>query len=371
MWIYDDQNWPNFRWSAQTLACPLADVRHRQGRLLGRMDGLGFEIRGEASLYTLTTDLVKSSAIEGEKINEQDVRSSLARRLGLDVAGLTPPRRDVEGLVDMMLDATQNFSYPLTTARLFDWHGALFPTGRSGLHKIMVGQWRKTESDPMQVVSGSIGREKTHFQAPDAACLSREMKIFLTWFNRNDGFDPVIKAGIAHLWFVTLHPFEDGNGRIARAMSDLALARADGMAERFYSLSSAIEAERRDYYRQLERQQRGTTDITGWLLWFVNCLGRALSIAEKTLERTLFKFRFWAVLAQNVVNDRQRFVINRMFDDQFKGFINTSKYAKLAKCSRDTALRDLRQLRDRGLLIQNPGGGRSTSYRLPSQDEIL
>ncbi len=333
------------------------------------MEGLGFELKREASLSTLTNDVVKSSAIEGENLNPEEVRSSIARRLGIDIAGLIPASRDVEGIVEMMLDATQQFSKPLAKDRLLDWHAALFPTGRSGMHKITVGGWRTIEAGPMQVVSGPIGKEKVHFEAPAAERLDKEMEAFLAWIAGEDDTDPVIRAGIAHLWFVTIHPFEDGNGRIARAIGDMALARADGTPDRFYSLSSQIEAERKQYYDQLETQQRATPDITNWLSWFLDCLGRAISNDETTLGNVMFKAHLWYTINQKPVNDRQRLIINRMLEDGFEGFMNTSKYAKLSKCSNDTALRDIQELKERGIFIQNPGGGRSTSYRLPDREE--
>ena len=369
MWIYEHQDWGSFSWDAHALAAKLADIRYAQGRLLGRMEGLGFALRREASLRVLTDDVVKSSAIEGEKLNLAEVRSSVARWLGIDDAGLVAPRRDVEGIVEMMLDATQQFSEPLTEARLFSWHAALFPTGRSGMHSITTGAWRAADVDLMQVVSGPIGKEKLHFEAPMAARLAKEMQLFLAWFARADDIDSVIKAGIAHLWFVTIHPFEDGNGRIARAIGDMALARGDGTEGRFYSLSSQIEAERKQYYAQLEKQQRGTPDLTDWLVWFLACLGRAIESAETTLGNVLFKAELWGKINQNSVNERQRLVIKRMLEDDFEGFMNTSKYAKLAQCSNDTALRDMQELKARSIFIQNPGGGRSTSYRLPDREE--
>ena len=369
MWIHEHQNWTNFTWDADALASKLADIRHRQGRLLGRMEGLGFELRREASLSTLTNDVVKSSAIEGETLNHEEVRSSIARRLGIDVAGLIPASRDVEGIVEMMLDATQSFSKPLTKDRLFGWHAALFPTGRSGMHRITVGNWRTVDAGPMQVVSGPTGREKVHFEAPGADRLEKEMDAFLGWFDQKSGLDPVLKAGIAHLWFVTIHPFEDGNGRIARAIGDMALARADGTPDRFYSLSSQIEAERKAYYDQLENQQRSTPEITVWLEWFLECLGRAISNAETTLGTVLFKAQLWNKINQSPVNERQRFIINRMLENDFIGYMNTSKYAKLAKCSNDTALRDIQELKARDVFLQNESGGRSTSYRLPESIE--
>ena len=364
MWVHEHDDWPEFTWDAKALASKLAEVRHQQGRLLGRMEGLGFDLRREASLDTLTSDVVKSSAIEGEILNPEEVRSSIARRLGLDIAGLVPASRHVEGIVEMMLDATQKFSKPLTKDRLFGWHAALFPTGRSGMHKITVGGWRTAEAGAMQVISGRAGREKVHFEAPGAERLEKEMKTFLAWFEKKTDLDAVLKAGIAHFWFVTIHPFEDGNGRIARAIGDMALARADGTADRFYSLSAQIERERKAYYDHLERQQRSEPDITDWLSWFLDCMGRAITSAETTLGNVLFKAELWKKINQSPVNDRQRNVINRMLEDGFKGFMNTSKYAKLAKCSNDTALRDIQDLVARGIFLQNEGGGRSTSYAL-------
>lgn len=369
MWMHEHQNWPNLFWDAESLELKLADLRYRQGRLLGRMEGLGFELRQEACLSTLTRDVVQSSEIEGERLNPEEVRSSIARRLGIDMAGLAPAGREVEGVVEMMLDATQQFSSPLTRDRLFGWHAALFPTGRSGMRRIAVGGWRTMDAGPMQVVSGPVGREKVHFEAPSAERLEYEMQAFLDWFDGSDGMDPVLKAGVAHLWFVTIHPFEDGNGRIARAIADMALARADGMPDRFYSLSAQIAAERKDYYRQLERQQRGTPEISGWLAWFLDCLGRAISSAETAVGSVLSKARLWDKINRRPVSERQRKIISRMLEDGFEGHMSTSKYARLARCSNDTALRDIQDLKEGGIFIQNPGGGRSTSYRLPDQDE--
>jgi Fic family protein len=367
MWIYEHKDWPNFSWDTLRLTSKLADIRHRQGRLLGRMEGLGFDLNREALLSTLTSDVVKSSAIEGENLSPDEVRSSIARRLGINIAGLIPVSRNVEGIVEMMLDATQSFSKPLTKKRLFDWHAALFPTARSGMHSIVIGNWRNDVNGPMQVVSGPIGHETVHFEAPSADILNKEMTNFLSWFEEQNNIDPVIRAGIAHLWFVTIHPFEDGNGRIARAIADMALARADNTGCRFYSLSSQFEFERKDYYRQLERQQCSTAEITNWLEWFLDCLGRAIYSAEDTLSKIMFKAQLWNKINQNSVNERQRHIINRMLEDDFQGHINTSKYAKLSKCSNDTALRDIQDLKGRGIFIQNPGSGRSTSYRLPDE----
>ncbi|MBI1191524.1 MAG: DUF4172 domain-containing protein [Tepidisphaera sp.] len=369
VYIHEITDWPTFSWDGKTLAGVLAGVRHKQGRLLGKMEALGFDLRAEASLAVLTSDVVKSSAIEGEKLNPDEVRSSLARRLGLDVAGLPKAGRDVEGVVEMMLDATQNFAAPLTQERLFGWHAALFPTGRSGMGRITVGAWRTKASGPMQVVSGPMGREKVHFEAPEADRLESEMRRLIDWFNAAASIDPVLKAGIAHFWFVTIHPFEDGNGRIARAIADMSLARADGTKDRFYSMSSQIEAERKDYYLRLEAAQRGDLDITRWLDWFLGCLGRAIDGAEQTLSTVLYKARVWQRINRSPVNDRQRLVINRMLNG-FKGYLSTSKYAKLAKCSTDTALRDIRELLERGILAQNTGRGRSTSYRLADAESM-
>lgn len=365
MWMHEYQSWPNFTWNIEVLSSQLADVRYRQGRLLGRMESFGFEARQEANLNTLTNDVVKSSAIEGEHLNPNEVRSSIARRLGMDIAGLSPTSRNVEGIVEMMLDATQQFSQPLTKTRLFDWHAALFPTGRSGMHWITVGDWRTLASGSMQVVSGPIGREKIHFEAISADKIEKEMQMFLTWFNQEKGIDLILKAGIAHLWFVTIHPFEDGNGRIARAIADMVLASADGTSNRFYSLSTQIAAEREGYYQYLEIQQKSSPEITGWLTWFLDCFGHAIFRAENTINRVLFKAQLWNKLNQKTTNERQRLIINRMLENNFEGYMNTSKYAKLAKCSNDTALRDIQDLKNRGIFIQNLSGGRSTSYKLP------
>jgi Fic family protein len=367
-YIHQQPGWPHFKWDAAKLSPLLADVRHRQGRLLGRMDGIGFVLRSEASLSTLTDDVIKSSAIEGEHLDPLEVRSSIARRMGLDVAGIIPASRDVEGFVEMMMDATQNYRQPLTAERLFDWHSSLFPTGRSGMHRITVGAWRTAESGAMQVVSGPIGREKVHFEAPAAELLDREMSVFLEWLDSTNEMDPVLKAGIAHFWFVTIHPFADGNGRIGRTIADMALARADGVAERFYSMSAQVEAERKQYYQNLEICQRGNMDITSWLEWYLGCLGRAIDRAGDTLSGIMRKAKIWERINQIGVNERQRKVINRVLDG-FEGKLNSSKYAKLAKCSPDTALRDIHILLERGILTQNGAGGRSTSYELAELEE--
>ena len=367
--IHARQGWPELTWDAKALAGALAAVRHKQGKHLGKMEAMGFGLRTEAGLAALTDEVVTSSAIEGENLNTREVRSSIARRLGLDVGGLPKPGRAVEGIVEMMLDATRNFDKPLTAERLQAWHAALFPTGRSGMSRIAVGAWRTGEAGPMQVVSGPIGKEKVHFEAPEAGRLEGEMKRFLKWFNGPSDLDPVLKAGMAHFWFVTIHPFDDGNGRMARAIADMALSRADGTKDRFYSMSSAIERERKEYYLQLETAQHGPLDITVWLAWFLGCLGRAIENADTTLATVLHKAKLWQRINPDPVNERQRKVINRMLED-FKGHLNTSKYAKLAQCSNDTALRDMGALVERGVLVKNPGGGRSTSYRLARPDEV-
>ena len=364
-YIHENSDWPAFLWNEGKIAAQLAAVRHRQGRLLGRMEGVGFDLRDEALLRTLTQDVVKSSEIEGEILDTDQVRSSIARRLGIDAGALTPADREVEGVVEMMLDATRNFEEPLSAERLFDWHAALFPTGRSGMTRIIVGAWRDDRSGPMQVVSGPLGRERVHFEAPAADRVDGEVADFLDWFNRGSGIDPVLKAAITHLWFVTIHPFEDGNGRIARAIADMALARSEGSSQRFYSMSAQIRHERSDYYEQLEDAQKGDLDITPWLDWFLGCLDRALDGTEAVLASVFLKARFWDRYAQAPFNPRQRDMLNRLLDG-FEGKLTSSKWAKIEKCSPDTALRDINELIDQGVLRKEPGGGRSTSYSLVS-----
>lgn len=362
-YIHTLQDWPRFRWNRESLSGLLASVRHRQGRLLGRMEALGFKLRQEAVLRTLTEDVLKSSEIEGEKLDAEQVRSSIARRLGMDIGGLKTVDRNVEGVVEMMLDATRHYDQPLTAERLFAWHASLFPTGRSGMRRIRVGAWRDDSGDPMQVVSGPMGKERVHFEAPIAKRLDPEMGTFLDWFNGNTEGDWVVKAGLAHLWFVTIHPFEDGNGRIARAIADMALARSEQSSQRFYSMSAQIRQERADYYDILERTQKATMDITPWMDWFLQCLGRAIDGAEATLGTVLSKARFWETFRDALLNERQRLVVNRLLDG-VEGKLTTMKYGKLAKCSHDTALRDIAALVERGILVRNPEGGRSTSYSL-------
>lgn len=366
MYLWEKPDWPAFTWDEKALAKPIAQVSREQGRLLGKMEALGFDLRNEAHLRTLTEDVLKSSEIEGEKLERDQVRSSIARRLGMDVGGLIPADRDVEGVVEMMLDATSNHQKPLTEERLFDWHAALFPTGRSGMHKIRVGTWRDDSTGPMDVVSGAIGKENVHYQAPPAERLSDEMAKFLTWFEGPKDTDPLLTAGLAHLWFVTIHPFDDGNGRIARAITDMALARSEKTGQRFYSMSAQIRRERNDYYNTLEATQKGALDVTRWQTWFIDCLHRAIDGAQETLGAVLFKAQLWERFAKEPVNKRQIKVLNRLLDG-FEGKLTTSKWAKLAKCSQDTAYRDILDLVERGAMQKDPGGGRSTSYSLVTE----
>jgi Fic family protein len=363
MYIHELDTWPRLHWRAETIAAPLASVRDRQTRLIRHMEALGFNLQQEAVLQTLTADVLKSSEIEGEKLDAAQVRSSVARRLGMDIGALKSADRNVEGVVEMMLDATRHYDRPLTAERLFAWHASLFPTGRSGMSAIKVGGWRDDKTGPMQVVSGPMGKERVHLEAPKAGLLDREMKSFLDWFEGDKPIDQVLAAGLAHLWFVTIHPFDDGNGRIARSIADMALARSEHSPQRFYSMSAQIRQERNDYYDILERTQKGTMDVTPWMEWFLGCLGRAIDGAQVTLSAVLGKARFWERIKGVQLNDRQRLVINRLLDG-FEGKLTTSKYAKVAKCSQDTAHRDILALVDEGVLVRNPEGGRSTSYSL-------
>lgn len=362
-YIHQLKDWPKFRWNHEPLAQQLAAVRHRQGRLIGRMEALGFTLRAEAMLQSLTEEVLKSSEIEGEVLDKDQVRSSIARRLGMDIGAIAPADRHVEGVVEMMLDATQKYSAPLTPQRLCDWHAALFPTGRSGMRRITVGAWRQTNADPMQVVSGPVGREHVHYEAPPAEKLDHEMHEFLAWFNGEEPIDGVLKAAIAHLWYVTIHPFEDGNGRIARAIADMVLARSENSPQRFYSMSAQIRLERKAYYDVLETTQKGGLDITQWLEWFLGCLSRAFDGAETILGSVLKKARFWEMRGGEQFNERQKKVLNRLLDG-FEGKLTSSKWAALGKCSQDTASRDIDDLVKRGILVKDAAGGRSTSYSL-------
>lgn len=378
-YIHQLSVWPKFTWAHDAIAPLLGSVRNRQGRLIGRMEAMGFPLRSEAVLRTLTLDVIKTSEIEGVLLDPRQVRSSVARRLGMDVGGMVASDRHVDGVVEMMIDATQNFNKPLTKDRLFGWHASLFPSGRSGMQKIRIASWRDGSKGPMQVVSGPMGREKVHFEAPDASRLDAEMKVFLKWFNNTTGsapgIDPVLKAAIAHLWFVTIHPFEDGNGRIARAIADMQLARADGSAQRFYSMSVQIRQERSMYYNVLEEAQkntetfRGGIDITPWVDWFLGCLDRALSATENTLSGVLKKAQFWEAFPVGSLNERQVMMLNKIFDG-IEGNLTSSKWAKMSKCSQDTALRDILELVEKGILVKDSAGGRSTCYLLKDGDEL-
>ncbi len=365
-YIWEQRQWPALRWDDHALAKLLTHTSREQGRLLGKMEGIGFDLRSEAHLRTLTEDVVQSSEIEGEKLERDQVRSSIARRLGMDVAGLIPADRNVEGIVEMMLDATGDYEKPLTPDRLYAWHASLFPTGRSGMSTIKVGGWREDTRGPMQVVSGPVGREKIHYQAPPAARVAGEMETFLAWFAKPGDMDALLVAGLAHLWFVTIHPFDDGNGRIARAIADMALARSEGTGQRFYSMSGQIRQERSEYYNLLERTQKSGVDVTHWQTWFLECLLRAIEGAQGTLAAVLKKARFWERFAKEPLNERQITVINRLLDG-FEGKLTSSKWAKLTKTSQDTAHRDITNLVERGALRKDEGGGRSTSYSLATE----
>jgi Fic family protein len=359
-YIYQHKSWPNFTWREADINALFGEVRNLQGLIIGKMNTLGFATKEEATLITLTLDVIKSSEIEGEKLDYDQVRSSIARRLGLNIAGLIPANRNVDGVVEMMLDATRNYQNPLTNDRLFGWHSALFPSGFSGMHKIEVGRYRTGE---MQIVSGAMGKEKIHFEAIPAEKLNDEMDIFLTWFNNDSTMDPVLKSAIAHFWFIIIHPFDDGNGRIARAISDLMLTRADKTTERYYSMSSQILVERKQYYDTLQKVQHSDGDITDWLKWFLSCLKNSLLSTEQALQKILRKNDFWSIHENSNFNERQRLVLNKLFDG-FDGKLKSSKWAKIAKCSPDTALRDIKDLIEKGILRQEQEGGRSTNYEL-------
>lgn len=360
MYVYQHKNWTDFKWNNDKLLSLLANVRHLQGRLLGQMENLGFKLQEEAVLSTLTLDVLKSTEIEGEILNKDQVRSSIARRLGLEVSGLVDSLRNVDGVVEMMLDATQNYTLAITDERLFGWHAALFPTGYSGMYKIEVAKYR---SGDMQVVSGAMGKEKVHYEAPKANIVETEMNHFLKWFNNGSEIDSVLKAAVAHFWFITIHPFDDGNGRIARAITDMQLSRSDKSSQRFYSMSNQILTERKKYYEILEKTQHSNGDITEWLEWFLSCLERALINSSEVLEAVLVKAKFWEQHSQTQLNDRQRLMLNKLFDG-FEGKLTSSKWAKIAKCSQDTAIRDIQDLIGKSILQKEAAGGRSTNYEL-------
>jgi len=363
IYLHEKENWTDFTWDNKKVMIKLGEARNLQGRILGKMESLGFDLQNEAVVNTLTLDVIKSSEIEGEFLEVEQVRSSIARRLGIDIAGSVESERHVEGVVEMMLDATQRYDLPLTKDRLFGWHAALFPSGWSNLYKITVADWRKDTRGPMQVVSGPMGKEKVHYQAPDSGRIEFEMEKFLNWFENEREIDLVLKAAIAHLWFVSIHPFDDGNGRITRAITDMTLARSDKSVRRFYSMSAQIRAERKDYYEKLEKAQKGNTDITEWILWFLQCIINAIDSTEETLSKILHKAEFWKLHSKTIFNERQQKIINRLLDG-FDGKLTTSKWGKINKCSQDTALRDIQDLIKKDILQKEHSGGRSTNYEL-------
>ncbi len=362
-YIHQKENWPNFEWDDKSLIDLLSEVRNLQGKLVGKMEALGFNLRNEAVLETLTLDVIKSTEIEGEILDAEQVRSSLAKRLGIQIENSVYSERNVDGVVDMLIDATQKFNNELSKERLFDWHFSLFPTGRSGMYKIKVGNWRSDTTGPMQVVSGAMGKEKVHFEAPNSELIEKEIELFLNWINSNEKIEPVIKAGIAHLWFITIHPFEDGNGRISRAITDMLLARADGIPQRYYSMSSQIRLERKAYYEILEKTQQSSLNVTTWLVWFLNCLLNSIKLSETILNKVLYKHKFWNAYATEIQNKRQKRMLNKLLDG-FTGKLTTSKWAKINKCSQDTALRDIQYLIEKGIMQKENAGGRSTNYEL-------
>ena len=363
MYLHHSKDWPNFKWDNDILLPYVSKVRDLQGRLIGRMEGMGFALREEAVLETLTEDIVKSSEIEGELLNPEEVRSSVARRLGMEISGLPNASHEVEGVVEMMLDATQKYKDPVTKDRMCGWHAALFPTGRSGMYKITVGEWRGDENGPMQVVSGPMGREKVHYTAPEASRLEEEMNRFIKWFNKDNSIEPVVKSAIAHLWFVSIHPFDDGNGRIARAIADTQLARADRTSQRFYSMSAQILKSKKGYYDVLESTQKGSMDVSQWLVWFFERLTEALEVTDETLSKILIKAKFWELHKTTQFNERQVEMINKLQGD-FVGKLHSSKWAKMTKVHRDTARRDIHDLIEKGVLSDSGEGGRSTNYIL-------
>ncbi len=365
-YIYEHPNWTDFSWQDKIINVVFGEVRHLQGKIIGQMNALGFSDKEEATLTALTLDLVKSWEIEGESLNYEQVRSSIARRLGIDIAGLLPSNRHIEGVVEMMLDATQHHNSPLTEERLFGWHAALFPTGFSGPYKIEVGRYRTGD---MQVVSGAMGKEKIHYQALPPELVKAEMDKLLDWINNDNSYDPVLKAAIAHFWFIIIHPFDDGNGRIGRAITDMLLARAENSGERFYSMSSQILIERKQYYEVLQNVQHNAGDITEWLDWFLHCLKNAMLATESTTQRILKKSEFWKLHEHTAINERQRLMLNKLFDG-LEGKLQTSKWAKITKTSTDTALRDIKDLVSKGILQQTQDGGRNANYELTQIPEF-
>ncbi len=363
LYIYQKVKWPQFYWENDTLMASLSTVRNLQGKLLGKMESVGFALKSEAFLQTLTLDVLKSSEIEGEILHPEQVRSSIARHLGMDVAGLVSSDRNVDGVVEMLLDATQLYENKLTKERLFNWHSSLFPTGKNGMYKLTVGNWRDDSQGAMQVVSGAMGKEIVHYQAPSADKIETEMESFFNWFNTENSLEPVLKAAIAHFWFVTIHPFEDGNGRIARAITDMLLARSDGSNQRFYSMSAQIKLERKVYYEILEKCQKRDLDITKWIEWFLTCLTNSLKETDTILVKVLHKHYFWLENNHLIFNERQKSILNKLLDG-FDEKLTSSKWAKINKCSADTALRDIQDLITKEILRKELAGGRSTNYEL-------
>ncbi|MGB0423511.1 MAG: Fic family protein [Flavobacteriales bacterium] len=363
VYIHEHKDWTKFTWDNDLVLLKLGEARNLQGRLMGKMESLGFELQNEAVLNTLTLDVLKSFEIEGEHLEKAQVRSSVAKRLGMQIKGEVESERNLDATVEMMLDATQRYELPLTKERLFNWHSALFPAGRSGMYKITVGDWRTDSTGPMQVVAGALGKEKIHFEAPNSDLVEGEMRHFLNWFENENELDPVLKAALAHLRFVTIHPFEDGNGRITRALTDMLLARSDKSVQRFYSMSTQIMAQRKEYYQILEQTQKGKSNVTPWVIWFLQCLINAIKSTDEILSKTLYKAQFWKRHVDTTLNERQRKILNLLLDD-FEGKLTTSKWAKICKCSADTALRDIQDLMKKEVLQKEASGGRSTNYEL-------
>lgn len=363
IYIHEKDNWTDFTWNEKLVSKKLAETRNLQGRLLGKMESLGFDQQDEAVLNTLTLEIVKSSEIEGEILDLEQVRSSVARRLGIELAGAIESERHIDGIVEMMLDATQRYDSPITKERLFGWHSSLFPTGWSNMYKIIVADWRKDTTGPMQVVSGAMGKEKIHFEAPNSDRINSEIENLNNWIETENEIDPVLKSAIVHLWFITIHPFEDGNGRITRAITEMLLARSDNSVKRFYSMSSQIRVERKQYYEILEKTQKGTSEITDWILWFLECLKNSFESTSELLSKILIKAEFWKINSKTILNERQQKMLNKLLDG-FDGKLTTSKWGKICKCSQDTALRDIQDLIKKEILQKEKSGGRSTNYEL-------
>ena len=363
IYIHEKDNWTHFTWNEKIVSKELAETRNLQGRLLGKMESLGFDLQNEAVLNTLTLEIVKSSEIEGKILDSEQVRYSIARRLGIELAGAIPSERHIDGIVEMMLDATQRYTKPLSKERLFGWHAALFPNGYSGMYKITVADWRKDTTEPMQIVSGAMGKEKVHFEAPHSERIELEIKQLISWIENENNIDPVLKSAIAHLWFVTIHPFEDGNGRITRAITEMLLARSDNTVKRYYSMSAQIRIERKQYYDILEKTQKKSSDITEWIIWFLRCLRNSFESTTELLSKVLVKAEFWNIHSKTILNERQHTMLNKLLDN-FEGKLTTSKWAKICNCSQDTALRDIQDLIDKEILQKKASGGRSTNYEL-------